>query len=237
MSLEDSINKLIDASGEQTARADALNQTVVDKIGDIDARVAQKLAETDQFITDSRVHLTRSFVAPYDRGENFSKSGLGIVADAIDNTQSEWKLVVPAAGQVNWYPSAGKLTYLRLKQAYSSPPGYYENPPYFTDHSRTHMRFVVSHTAATPAQIKEQIDVQGIDPAGAGNWGTNSTTLTVDCMVVPNVHQYMGLWVQFFNIGWGINGNGNGVPQEITTYGGNTNFTVDTIENYPNLDA
>lgn len=236
MSLENAINSLIEASSAQTARAEALNDTVSNKISNIDENFLLKSNELTQFILDTRKNLTGSLISSYDTEESFSKSSLEIVADAIDNTKSEWTLVTPSNIPATWFPSPEKLTYIRFKQAFSAPPGHYQTPPYLTDTSRTFMRFIVSNIEASQTQIKEQIAEHGFNPNKIGEWAANVSTSQIDCMEVPNVHPYMGLWVQFFNIGLGINGVGNGVPQEITSFGGDANFNVHSIENYPQLD-
>lgn len=238
MSLEQSIQDLITASGQQTEAANQLNQTVSDKITDIDGRVEQKRAELDQFIDDSARAITRCSILAFDRTETFTKAGLGIVADDIDNTMSKWTKVMPVnvAYQNTWYPALNKLTLLKAIKIFSTAPGEYETPKFSNDHSRTKMRFLVTNSDATPEQVKEQVGLQNPTLTLVGGWNFASTTVEIDSIAVANVHSYKSLWVQFVNIGYGQEGQGDGVPQEITTYGGNSSFILDCVENYPALD-
>ncbi|KZN53310.1 hypothetical protein [Pseudoalteromonas luteoviolacea] len=253
--LEQLITELHTTNGELIIANNDLTNTVVNKTGEIDAAVTKAQADVSAAIAagDSRIQKAINDFAQshadmrinyYDRKLHSKRTLIednGLVADPNDETRSNW-IRVPNGGAwtgYNTYPAAKKLTKVHTVSGYSYEPGYYESPEQYTaDWSCTFMQFILTNESATSEQINDNIASQGanVDQSKMGGWWNGSLVTGIPCMNIAGLHPYSCLFVRLVNVvANGASDRPGLLPQNVLQFGGNCNFSIDRVVNYPNI--
>lgn len=210
--------------------ADALNQVAARAAtfwDDADARVAAKEAEVDAFLAAGKTPFLSPNVLVFNRATLHSKATFTAVADPAEASQSVW-YQVPSLESAS-YVDGDENDYaaLSLVKAYSSAPGYYDNPQYGNDWSRTTLNFVMAPYTTTSDDINTRLGELGVALENIGVWGPNAVAKKIP-ILRPLSHPIFAhrLWVRFRNVSMVVGND----PQEITTYGDPTSFAVDRVQ-------
>ncbi|RXE99604.1 hypothetical protein [Pseudoalteromonas sp. PS5] len=244
MTLEQRIGALQAENGKLIDSNNALTQTVVGKMGeinhalsdaqqDVNEAIARVESKTDQAIlnfADSHSDINISY---YDQIAH-SKASLEITPDPEDESRSEWMLVPTTSIGYHIYPTVGALTKVHLAHGYSYAPGHSETPQYERDWSITYLQFVFANSSATSAQINEQLSASTLDLTRFGGWWNGSSTGTIPVLKLDQHHPYSRLFVRFVNHTFHV-ANTSNPPQNIVEFGGNATFAVDRVINYPKI--
>lgn len=251
--LEQLISELHTTNGDLVTSNNELTNTVVGKMGDINnalsnaqSSVADAVATADTRISDAIRTFAESHadmrINYYDR-QLFSKNNLisdhGLVVDPTDETRTEW-LQVPCSNGwgVNTYPHHGGLTKVHTISGYSYSPGYHETPQYTEDWSRTYMQFVLTNIEANSTEINEVIESNNIPLGKVGGWWNGARVHNIPCIKVDGKHPYSRLFFRLINVvSNSVTDPQNYQPQNILTFGGNCNFSLDRVVNYPRIPA
>ncbi|WP_010606463.1 hypothetical protein [Pseudoalteromonas maricaloris] len=191
-----------------------------------DAAVASRRAAVDALLQD-QIAQTFSVHAYYD-GAIHGKSSLNIVANAENQTISDWVPVpLGTLGEMSGI-HAGALAYVKTRRCYSASGGY---PDYLEDKSRTYMQFIMANDNATSQEIDAVIAEKNISLNIFGTWGVTPLTIPVDIINIADKHSYKRLYVRFKNVGYA---DGE-MPQNIIEFGGGAHFSIDEVTLYPKI--
>ncbi|MEQ2353154.1 hypothetical protein [Pseudoalteromonas piscicida] len=246
MTLEQRIAALQAENGRLIDSNNALTQTVIGKMGeinhalsdaqqDISEAIVLAGAKTDQAIlnfADSHSDLRINY---YDRADH-SKSSLNIEAEPEAPHISKWVKVPIATQGYYTYPAPQALTKVHLTRSYSYAPGHSEEDQYSHDWSRSFPQFILANYEATSDQINAEIERLGLQPKITGGWNACATTQTIDTIKLHGLHPYSMLFVRFVNMLPSSVGSDK-TPQNIVEFGGNATFAVDSVINYPRIEA
>ncbi|WMO14314.1 hypothetical protein [Pseudoalteromonas piscicida] len=247
MTLEQRIAALQAENGKLIDSNNALTQTVIGKMGeinhalsdaqqDISEAIVLAGAKTDQAIlnfADSHSDLRINY---YDRADH-SKSSLNIEAEPEAPHISKWVKVPIATQGYYTYPAPQTLTKVHLTRNYSYAPGHYNEPEqYSTDWSRTYTQFILANAEANSDQINAEVERLGLQPRSIGGWNACATTKTIDTIKLHGLHPYSMLFVRFVNI-LPSPVSSDKTPQNIVEFGGNATFAVDRVINYPRIEV
>ncbi len=190
----------------------------------------QKKAEfqnqVNGFVSSGALSLA-AFKSQVFDGAIHSKGSLALPVDEADETRTAWGKV-PQIATGHYLYDHHKSAILRLHRCSIAYPGYYENPRYENDKSCSKMQFVLANSNATSTQINERLGELKINPTSIGGWNASSYAAVIPSIDITGVHPYSGLFVRFVN----INIHGGVPPQEITAFGGNSNFAIDRVDSY-----
>lgn len=215
-----------------TAATQALNDAAEayhGKIGDIDARVALKEASVDAFILGAENSFTMPYRGVFNQSTIFSKTSLSPTADPAAASQSNWQIVDMVPSGVVVSGAENKKAVLQLNHAYSSPPGFYENPQYSVDTSRSMLNFVMASAELTSAEINTRLAELGTNLANISISSSITDVREIPIIRPPGKSGFLKLWVRFRN----IDASGTGAaPQGILTRGGNTTFQLNAVDVY-----
>lgn len=219
-----SITDINNAAQSLTEAAEAYHG----KIADIDARVAVKEAAVDAFIAGAMSQIILPRRGTFNRLTSHNKTSIEPDEDPADLSRSTWTIVPLEPSSMRISGDESKRAVLSLSRAYSSPPGFYENPQYSNDVSRTMLNFVLASAEYTSEGINERIAALGLN---LKNWSNSSSiTETFDVPIIRgNMSGFMKLWVRFNNIS-AIGAAAS--DQSVLTFGGNTTFQLDEINIY-----
>ncbi|KZX00941.1 hypothetical protein JL49_09010 [Pseudoalteromonas luteoviolacea] len=198
-----------------------------------DNDIELRRAALDSIFADATAPVTQR-IHYYDR-KIHSKTSLNIVADRADITRSDWVAVPAAADGVGYqnYPHHSGLTILNLTRAYSRNGGY---PDYVSDTSQSRMQFIVAGDGMTSDEINTAIAATGAAIADTGGWNNAPFSVPVSVLTYNNdTSSYKRLYVRFINRPH-IEGRLE-LAQEITQWGGDSHFAVDTVVNYPRVPS
>ncbi|MDP4488751.1 hypothetical protein QDG88_12525 [Pseudoalteromonas piscicida] len=245
MTLEQRIAALQAENGKLIDSNNALTQTVIGKMGEINHALSdaqQDISEaitlagskTDQAILNFADSHSDIKVSYYDQVAH-SKASLGVVADPEDESCSEWVLVPTTSIGYHIYPTVGALTKIHLVNGYSYSPGYSETPQYERDWSVTYMQFVFANSAATSAEINEQLNANSVSVRNFGGWWNGASTGSIPVLKFSQHHPYSRLFVRFINRTYAPAATSK-PPQNIVEFGGNATFAVDRVINYPRIE-
>ena len=191
----------------------------------------EKGASLENEVKASAKTLLTPITAYYD-GLTHSKESMAIEADPTDATLSLWKPVPDSSMSYHFYPTPGKLLIVNQRYAHSLNPGYYENPQYDTDHSRTYMQFVYANDSATSEEINELLTDANIVLPLSGFGSDRVSSYNSTAVKVADKHPYSRLFVRFVN----RPARPGDEPQEITQFGGNSSFSIDSVRHYQEID-
>lgn len=209
--------------------ADALNQVAARAGGfwdDADARVAAKEAEVDAFLAQAEDGLTRPVNMAYDVSLARTKTSLGAVANAADNTRSDWiEVAVPISPNYLWTPE-GRKAVLYLQKSYAVSPGKFENPQYSADWSYSRFQFVLASFHLDSDGVDARLAELALTPGAIGGENSNASAAEIPIVVGAGNSSSCTLRVRFINE---THPAATGAPQEITAFGGNSVFHVDRV--------
>lgn len=196
---------------------------------DWDSRVAAKEAQVDAFVAGAKNALTMPRRGVFDPSVVHSKTSLSPVADPAAGSQSEWQVVPMLPTGVRVSGDETKKAVLQLNHAFSSPPGFYENPQYSADTSRSMLNFVLASAELTSAEINARLAELGTNLANISSSSSITDVREIPIIRPAGKSGFLKLWVRFRN----IDASGTGAaPQDITTRGGNTTFQLDCVNVY-----
>jgi hypothetical protein len=211
----------------------ALSQEYHGKIDQINAVVAAKSAEVDQFVLTARNKLAAHRVLNFDPTIMYSKTGMNIAVDPTDPSRTQWVKLNPMNSDYFNLDAVNDFAALRLSRAFSFAPGEAEVPLYATDYCSTSSEFILSKQDATSAQINAQLGVSVIVPAKLGQASLASVSSFVPILAVASTDPFYSLWVRFSN---SIRPPANKPPgtlaQAIGAFGGNAMFRLIAVNAY-----
>ncbi|MEQ3511953.1 hypothetical protein ABMY35_01090 [Pseudoalteromonas sp. BZB3] len=227
---ETAYNAALSAFTQQKGEAlNQFNQERAEAFAAADSQLQQRRAAVDAVLADLHGHAYQR--ALYFDGHLHTKLSLGIQADQLDNTISEW-VKVPSGlngiGDESYLSEYDNLTVLHLKRAHILPGGY---PDHVTDHSITRFQFVVANTVASSAQINTEIQRRGLVVGNVGGWDFATKTAEINVLKIAELHPSQTLFVRLVNTPY-VDGT---EAQEITAFGGVCSFSVDKVINYPRV--
>ena len=212
----------------QTATAEELLSYFQGNRAAMDAKIAAKEAQVDAFIAGAENAFTLPDRAVFDPSVIHSKTSLSPTVDPENNSQTNWQIV-------NMIPSVSRISGNELKKAVlhinntlTNPPGLYEDPQFSNDKSRTLLNFVLASSEMSSDEINARISERGLVIENVGG-----SLQVVAAKEIPIIRPdgngaFMKLWVRFRNVVF----SGDGEPQEITTFGGNILFQLDSLSVY-----
>jgi hypothetical protein len=152
--------------------------------------------------------------------------------DPDDPSKSQWVLVFgPNTPTLSVREGAAALVHLTMASVIQ--PGYYESPVrYALDKNQSFIQLVVANTQATSAEINARLAATNVTARNVGSWNSNQISVVSPIVQIAGRHPYTSLFARFVN-GPAIAG---ATPQEIHLFGGNSNFAVNTIEYFNNIN-
>lgn len=193
-----------------------------------DSRVAAKESEVDAFLLSARNEFRLPWTMKFDETVLHSKTSLNLAADPSNAAQTIWTAisVSPTGANLVGFSAANYFAALHLARNYSFAPGFYENPEYNTDWSRTQAEFVIAGANATSEEINAALAVSGADPNVPVLWGFG--TVRGEIPIVAAGGTDGTLFARFRNRVYGPSGSAQ-PAQNVTNFGGNAVFAVDRV--------
>ena len=228
MSLEQSIQDLITASGQQTEAANQLNQTVNDKIASIDAYSQAKSAELEAEVDGFYLKAIKpSGSMAFDNTLIHTVSSLSAPTDAADVGQTEWVKVTAIHDSWLWgYPEGLGINTIECQRAFATAPGYGETPQYGNDISIKMVEAIITDEASHADIASYMAANPSFVPTTLGQWAHGVQTAKI-----PSTNNMWGqLWVRFVNrLHHSAQDPNAPSHQDIAVYGGNTAFAINNV--------
>lgn len=203
------------------------NDARVKMIKDVEAFKKKESTEISRQIESLPIRT----LAFYDH-QTHSKSSLKVVADPADDSKSKWQHV-PNTLPHHMYTRTGSLIVINTRTGLKINPGHYENPQYKRDKSASLMQFIYARDSSTSDEINGELEKSNIeDMQDLGGWWNGVKNIQTTAVNVTKHHPYSRLFVRFVNKVI----SGDGKPQNIITYGGDSSFSIDSVENYGSIN-
>ena len=214
----------------------ALKASYDGKIEAIDASIAAKEAQVDQFLASARNNLSAPNRLQFDESVLLSKTSLALPTDAADNRRTNWFELVPPLNNFFVVPEDSFYGVVNLSRAQAVAPGEYEANPFTLDKSLSRIEFVIAPVGSQSNDINTLIAQSGKIPFITGAHGLYAFSGIVPVLPYPQSSILGRLFVRIRNVAVpysplvlaGTN------PQPVANFGGNPVFAIQSVELFKN---